>query len=438
MFEVLSKPLGEITSEDIQSLIEGEVPEDERIEFKRGLPAADGKTVEGKCIPWMTPKGHIGESAKKKVLKEVVAFANTYGGVLFIGIDESEEKPSVATKISPVPRCEDLAERLKQVFRDCVEPKLIRLDIVGIPTKGKSGVVVIRVGKSRLAPHRITKTLVCPIRRADRSEGMTMYEIQDMTLNVSRGPERLEKRLSDRSERFKKEFDRLDTPQSAYGIRLTAAPVVDEVVIDEIFRPDTTLLVEGLEMPKTKVLGEKSDLAPPPNFPAWAFGPLLRSARAETIEAQDDLTDQYLPPLWFNYSELHSDGLLELGFLSVTDEENDRIYSFYPDFLMVMFANLAVWADRIRQKARAPSVEYALEVETCNLGNAGFVRTSNRVLPDRSRKLHNTIFPRYPLDVSNLDVLNGVAKLLTVLHRDLWHSFRWHHQKVDFEIKTES
>ena len=42
MLEVLSKPLGEITTADIQSLIDEKVPEGERIEFKRGLPVAKG------------------------------------------------------------------------------------------------------------------------------------------------------------------------------------------------------------------------------------------------------------------------------------------------------------------------------------------------------------------------------------------------------------
>ena len=56
-----------------------------------------------------------------------------------------------------------------------------------------------------------------------------MREIQDMTLNVSRGLELLEKRLSERSERFHQEFDCLKTPKDAFGIRLTASPVGEEI-----------------------------------------------------------------------------------------------------------------------------------------------------------------------------------------------------------------
>ena len=134
--------------------------------------------------------GKLGSYAKDRILREVVAFANAYGGVLVLGIDESDEKPAVATGIAPIPRCEDLAESLKLVFRDRVEPQLARIDIAGIPTEGDGyGVVVIRVGKSRLAPHRDRRTLICPVRSADRSEEMTMRQIQDMTLNTARGLE---------------------------------------------------------------------------------------------------------------------------------------------------------------------------------------------------------------------------------------------------------
>ena len=126
-------------------------------------------------------------------------FANAYGGAVLLGIRESKEKPPVAAKIVPIQRCADLTERLKLVFRDRVEPQLPRIDILAVRTEGESGVVIIRVGRSRLAPHRVTRTLVCPVRRSDRCEEMSMREIQDMTLNVSRGLERLERRLLERA-----------------------------------------------------------------------------------------------------------------------------------------------------------------------------------------------------------------------------------------------
>ncbi|MCY4353259.1 MAG: putative DNA binding domain-containing protein [Truepera sp.] len=436
MLEVLSKPIDEITIADIQSLIDEEVPEGEQIEFKRELPAAKGKIDR-----WMTRGDDIGDYAKRGILEEVVAFANAYGGVLLIGIEESKTKPSVATKISPVPRCADLADRLKNVFRDCVDPKFVRVDIDRILAKDRCecndecgcGVVIIRVGKSRLAPHqvRFQKTRICTIRRADRCQEMTMREIQDMTLNVSRGLERLEKRLSERSERFQEDFSRFAVQESAFGIRFTAVPVVDEIRFDRVFHRGR--IVSDLDMPWREVLRKRSGHRERlddalPDFPPSPWQPRLRGTRAER-ETPDSIPN-YLPS-YSSYLELHTDGLVELGFLSITDENNVERYLLDPDWPIVMFANLAVWADHIRNKAGAPTAEYALEVETRNLGNAGVVgKFGGKVVHGKPRslpRLPNTEFPRYPLN--DPDDITG---LLAVFFCDFWNSMGKDCEDADF------
>ena len=392
------------------------------MEFKKEPPEE-----EGKSDPWMGG-GKIGTYAKKRILKEVVAFANAYGGVLVVGIDESDTKPAVATKITPVPRCEDLAESLKLVFRDRVEPQLARIDIAGVQTEDDgAGVVVIRVGKSRLAPHRVTRTLICPIRRADRSEEMTMREIQDMTLNVSRGLERLEKRLSERSERFQEEFSRIQPREDKFGIRMTAVPVADEIRIDSVFRQRA--IVKRFDMPWCAIVqqgpnGERN-LEAPPDFGTLLSRPLLRGARAE----------RYAPapgfPLSSNgYREIHCDGLVELGLVSIADE---TAYLLDPDWPIVMFANLAAWADHVRKQEDVPILEYAVEVETCNIGNAGFVRKGGGFWLKEHHtppKLRNAKFPIYPLN--DPDVIND---LLARFYRDFWNSMGENAEDVDFALK---
>ena len=276
MIEVLSKPIDEIVLDDIQALIDSEVPEGEQIEYKRELPGEGGKPD-----PWMD-NGRLGSYAKCRILREVIAFANAYGGVLFIGIDESEEKPAVATKITPIPRCADLTESLKLVFRDRVEPQLARIDIADIPTEGDgSGVVVIRVGKSRLAPHRDRRTLTCPVRSADRSEEMTIRQIQDMTLNMSRGLERLERILAERSKRFQEEFRHIERRENVIGIRMTAIPVADEIRFDRVF--ERSRIVGELDAEWRTVARNDGgrDLLNPPDFPPPFWRPLLRGARAQ-------------------------------------------------------------------------------------------------------------------------------------------------------------
>ena len=275
---------------------------------------------------------------------------------------------------------------------------------------------MIRVGRSRLAPHRVKQTRICPVRSADRSEEMTMRRIQDMTLNVSRGLERLDKRLSERSERFKKEFDRLvpflNSP--AFGIRLTAAPVVDEIGFDRVFQQGS--IVKDLDMPWRTVTqkGRDDELRIPPEFSprfsALLWRPLLRGARVEP------LTNPGEGRLSLGYREIHCDGLVELGLASIADVTSPLLCD--PDWPIVMFANLAAWADHIRK----PTVEYVLVAETCYQGDE--VRVGKAEAYHRSKrggmpllKFPNEKFPRYPLKDSG-----EITELLTLFYRDFWHS----------------
>ena len=389
MTEVLSKPADQIDIHDIESLIESKVPEGEQIEFKESLPTEDGS-----ADPWMSKK-NLGKRAKDTILEEAAAFANAYGGVLLLGIGESNTKPPVAAKISPILHCTELAERLKLVFRDRVEPQLPRLDIFAVPTKGDDGVIVISVGRSRFAPHCVkfeNKRFVCPVRRSDRCEKMTMREIQDMTLNVSRGLERLEKRLSERSERFQQEFKRLETPEDAFGIRMTATPVGDDIRFERVFRENS--IVEELDEPWRNVLyrpgsgetgprlGRDGYIKSVPELMSGRSGserviddalrgrdifpsswrPRLRVARAEP-----DLNHFSTGLLRNSYREIHCDGLVELGFVAEVfryiSEGKPRASSLSSKLVIPMFANLAVWADRVRCQAGIPAAEYALEIE---------------------------------------------------------------------------
>ena len=226
MTDILSKPADQLGINDLKALIDSHVQEDERIEFKRGLSAEMGQD------PWYSG-GKLGKKAKIAILEESVAFANAFGGALILGIDEqeSENGPGAANKISPIPRCADLADRLTSVFGNCVEPHIPGLEIIPIETQDNAGAIVIRVSRSRLAPHRVIPSLVCPIRRSDRCEKMTMREIQDLVLNLARGTEKLDTLLNERSERFEEEFlsgfERWHA--DVIGVRATAAPLGDEV-----------------------------------------------------------------------------------------------------------------------------------------------------------------------------------------------------------------
>ena len=418
MIEIFSKPADEIGTRDIKELIALRVSESEQIEFKEGL-----STNASGANPWMSGNGKIGDRARDKILEEVTAFANAFGGVLVLGIRESRSRPPVAEEIVPVERCAELSERLKLMFRDCVDPPLSMLEIVGVPFENNSGVVVIRVGRSRFAPHRVRTTRVCPVRRHDRREEMTMREVQDMTLNVSRGLERLDKRLSQRSARFPEEFDKLGDPQNAFGIRMTALPVGDEFRFDRVFSQGN--IIEALREPWHRVTETKADREPvdledlPHEFKPTMWRPMLRAARAETVSSfEPDMR------ALSGYREIHCDGLIEWGLLSCErcpKPGEEKTCPFPPYWPILQLANLIAWAHRVRIEAGAPTAEYALDIQVRVRGHA--TKVMNPVCDYRMPWLAllaegSTDFPRYSLRDTD-----EAVRLIRLFKRDFWNSF---------------
>ena len=406
MIGALSKPADQIGIDDVEALISSEVPEGEQIEFKRSLPA-------GGQDPWMTGGDKIGDRARNAILKEAVAFANAHGGALVLGIEESSAKPPVAARVSPIPRCAELADRLKLVFRNCVEPQLPALEIFAVPTEDDAGVVVIRMGRSRLAPHRVWRTRVCPIRRSDRCEEMTMREIQDMTLNLSRGLERLERRLAERKERFGQEFRRLRTPEDAWGIRMTAIPVGEEFRIDRVYRQGR--IAEEFEEPWHEVrIRENGNERPlgTDNLRLLLQGLWKPRLRATRRESGSDFSSD-LPRNFFR--EFYSDGLVEMGLVSIRSFGPGNDTSLPPAYPVEMLANLAAWANRVRNQAGAPAAEYALEVEILVVGGAVKVLIVGRYSSHDCPTLlpGSTVFPRYSLGNPS-----SVPDLLALFDRD--------------------
>ena len=358
MIGILSKPADQITAADIRSLVTSRAPEGDRLEYKRELPSK----AKDKRDPWMMGRQHIGEYAKNQILREVVSFANAYGGALVLGIEEDESPPpAVAKDICPIPKCEELAERFRYIFRDRVEPQLPSCEIFSVITNGGAdGVVVFRVAPSRRAPHRITQTWICPVRRWDRSEEMSMREIQDMTINVTRGLEALDKRLNERVASFEHEFDRLTRPNNAYGIRITAMPVGGDIRLPRVCGPYLKL-VEGLNSPRVTVTRQRPAQEPTPisgsphlrtvGLSGW--NPRLRAARSRPISDLPKFTyDAYL--------ELHCDGLVEFGWVEVNEGgDYDVLCS---EHAVRELANVICWADTVRRFADAGRAEYVVDV----------------------------------------------------------------------------
>ncbi len=125
--------LDRITEADLRALISTGVPESPIIDYKR---ETYGNT----------------DSDKREFLADVSSFANTIGGDIVIGVDESNGLP---TAIAPL-TCDIDAEtrRLESIALTGLEPRIANLRIRAVPvTSGH--VIVIRVPRSFIPPHRV-------------------------------------------------------------------------------------------------------------------------------------------------------------------------------------------------------------------------------------------------------------------------------------------
>lgn len=123
-----------IEERDLHELIEAQVPEGLRIEYKL---KNYGKS----------------DSDKRELLKDVSALANSHGGHLVIGI---EEMGGVATSVVGIDIDTD-AEilRMEQILRNALDPPIpgIRIRAVPLSTGGK--ILLLRIPRSWNPPHRV-------------------------------------------------------------------------------------------------------------------------------------------------------------------------------------------------------------------------------------------------------------------------------------------
>lgn len=165
-------------------LIEKQVPENDRLEYKSGL-SEDKYTKES----WKPGSYVLTDAAKISIMKELVALANSNGGYLIIGIQESDESPHYAIALSPIPNCSELLSRLIDSFVDCVDPMITCVTSKCVATDSDgNGVLVFYTSRSPCAPHRVNhkRCKDSYIRVGSISRPMGMAEIQAATLKTNR------------------------------------------------------------------------------------------------------------------------------------------------------------------------------------------------------------------------------------------------------------
>lgn len=137
---LLNKNLVEIDESDLQHLVDEEIIEKKTLDYKSELPGNK-------------------ESDKKEFLADVSSFANASGGDLIYGITENREKGKPKALIGiEIENVDQEILRLDQIIRDGIEPNIpsSSINIHPIQLSNSNYVLIIRVGKSWLAPHRVS------------------------------------------------------------------------------------------------------------------------------------------------------------------------------------------------------------------------------------------------------------------------------------------
>ncbi len=141
---IQGKHIRDVTSDDLQSLNEAQVPESRTIEYKAVLPGR-------------------ADQDKKEFLADASSFANTSGGVILYGITTKREGnsdtgiPEEITGVGAVNFGEE-QRRLNQLLHAGLEPSLAsQFEIREVPVDGAVGpVVLLGLRQSFVGPHRVT------------------------------------------------------------------------------------------------------------------------------------------------------------------------------------------------------------------------------------------------------------------------------------------
>jgi predicted HTH transcriptional regulator len=195
--DLVSKPLYEWSADDLNQIVEKRSEESQFLEFKEYMPRDRGS------LGWNF-NGTLHANERDGLAKEIVAFANANGGHLIVGIKETEEKPSRAEKLGDInTNVAELAERLRSSLNSVIDPPINGLRIQPISaTDTGDGYLVIQVPQSIHAPHGFGRPPVAYVRRADRSEPMTMRDIQNVFWEARTRKERVEGEIAAFRSRF--------------------------------------------------------------------------------------------------------------------------------------------------------------------------------------------------------------------------------------------
>lgn len=408
MRKLFESELRELQWSDLADVVERELEESSNLEFKVGL-SSKGDNQD----PWMIAQKKIGDQARDKIAKEIVAFANSYGGVLIVGIEESDENPKRAIGFgAPIPKCIDLAERLHQMLRDRIDPPLDSLEIRGIekPECEGAGAIVIRVGGSTSAPHGLGRPPEAYLRRGASAEPMTMRDIQNRFWEARTARERVLQRQLSRKEALnglisKKQNGLLqnlnnETIPPAHPHLAFMCTVLPEKHL-ELFAIAKKLRAKGFLRPYI-------DCGVAPQFGEGGF-PFHWTPMAHGSSTKDE--NHRCSSVW----SIFDDGLIDIAAIIPCNPNRD-IDVIYPGCLCVNIAQLMLMARKLGLQAHHPGVPFVVE---CAIKTYGVVPIFNGGRYDTKNTISEIDTNFGPFSFASI----GDLKIAYAhMERELWYS----------------
>jgi hypothetical protein len=167
LFKMLPIRFDDITADDIVRLITDKTSERKTIEYKQAL--------------------NIGNTDDKaEFLADISSFANASGGDIVFGISEERDASRKPTGIpgSIVPLVLDnpatVCGSIENLIRDGIQPRIPVVYVKHFDIPGEGSVIVVRVGKSWIAPHMVSYANRTRFFSRNSSTGKVQLDVQQI------------------------------------------------------------------------------------------------------------------------------------------------------------------------------------------------------------------------------------------------------------------
>jgi Putative DNA-binding domain len=376
MKQLLTKPLSDVNASDVSRLIDNGEEESLILELKGALP-----TPKNQTDPWEEGRNRILDYTRDEVLTEVVGMVNAAGGVVLLGVDESDDEPRRAKAPRPLRDCVQLASRFEDMAWACIEPRLPSLEVKGIPLSiDGAGVALLRVPSPSLrAPHGLTTKHRAYVRRGSKTEPMLVSEIRERTLQTQRQLDELERRFTERQQEFGKWWPARDV--TVVAIRTTVAPAAPVVSADAPYAYHELWPNPG-EI-RCLVNGRASKIGIAPRWDGRRGPtPILRGAAS--IFRWDDAEETMRQFVFW-------DGLTDLWVRRTFRDPLTRVPIYMEELLGAAYEALRI-AKLVARHGGAPGVDLLMEVELASDKKGGHLMGLSGAAGDGN--LHFQEFPR--------------------------------------------